>query len=246
MVSHDDMSRSFGVAADLYQAGRPEYPVEAVAWMLESAGANARVVDVGAGTGKLTRAVLAAGVASVTAVDPDPLMLVGLHSVLPDVPVLEGTAESLPLPDDSADAVVLGQAWHWVDPEAGSREIGRVLRDGGVLGLIWNIRDAGVGWVARMSEIMHNSNAEDMIASGGPRVAAPFSTLESRSWEWSRSMTRSELLAMARSRSYLITAGPQERARVEAGLEELFDEIGAIGDAAVELPYVTTAFRAVS
>ncbi|WP_402841537.1 class I SAM-dependent methyltransferase [Microbacterium sp. GXS0129] len=245
MVSHDDMSRSFGVAAELYQAGRPEYPVEAVAWMLEPAGPNPRVVDVGAGTGKLTRAVLATRPADVTAVDPDPLMLAALHGVLPDVPVLEGTAESLPLRDDSADAVVLGQAWHWVDPVAGSREIGRVLRPGGVLGLIWNIRDARSEWVARMSEIMHNSNAEEMIASGGPHVAAPFTDVESRSWAWSRAMTRNDLLAMARSRSYVITAGPEERARIEAGLEELFDEVGAVGNDAVELPYVTTAFRAV-
>ncbi|MFK4789493.1 class I SAM-dependent methyltransferase [Microbacterium sp. ZW T5_56] len=246
MVSHDDMSRSFGAAADLYQAGRPEYPVEAVAWMLAPVGTKARVIDVGAGTGKLTRAVLAVGAEGVTAVDPDPLMLARLHAELPDVPVLEGTAEHLPLTDDSADAVVLGQAWHWVDPVAGSREIGRVLRAGGVLGLIWNIRDAGVGWVARMSDIMHNSNAEEMIASVGPQVAAPFNTLESRSWEWSRAMTRGDLLAMARSRSYLITAEPEERARIEAGLEALFDEIGAVGDATVDLPYVTTAFRAVS
>jgi SAM-dependent methyltransferase len=245
MVSHDDPSRSFGAAADLYQAGRPEYPAEAVAWMLEPVGAHPRVVDVGAGTGKLTRAVLAAGAEDVTAIDPDPLMLARLRVELPDVPAHEGTAESLPLPDDSADAVVLGQAWHWVDPAAGSREIGRVLRAGGVLGLIWNIRDARVGWVARMSEIMHNSNAEEMIASGGPRVEAPFTEIESRSWGWSRAMTRSELLAMARSRSYLITAQPDDRARIEDGLTALFDEIGAIGDATVELPYVTTAFRAV-
>ena len=245
MVSHDDMSRSFGVAADLYQAGRPEYPVEAVAWMLEPAGANARVVDVGAGTGKLTRAVLATKPESVTAVDPDPLMLAKLHAVLPDVPVLEGTAENLPLDDNSADAVVLGQAWHWVDPVAGSREIGRVLRPGGVLGLIWNIRDARVDWVARMSEIMHNSNAEEMIASGGPHVAAPFTQVESRSWEWTREMTREDLLSMARSRSYVITAEPHERARIEAGLAELFDEVGAVGSVSVALPYVTTAFRAV-
>ena len=99
-----------------------------------------RVADVGAGTGKLTRAVAATG-AEVVAIDPDPAMLATLRDAVPGVPTFLGTAEALPLPDAGLDAIVLGQAWHWVEPVAGSREVGRALRSGGVLGLIWNVRD---------------------------------------------------------------------------------------------------------
>lgn len=247
MVSREEMSLSFGAAAGTYEAGRPEYPSEAVAWMLEpvrGADRTPRVVDVGAGTGKLTRVVATLG-AEVVAVEPDADMLAVLHGAVPGVPTFVGAAEALSLPDASVDAVVLGQAWHWVDPVEGSREIARVLRAGGVLGLIWNVRDDNVPWVARMTQIMHRSNGEVMLDEGGPVVAAPFDVLESRQWRWKRPMTSAMLLDMARSRSYLITAEPDERARIEAGLERLFEEIGAVGDVEIELPYVTRAFRAV-
>ena len=187
MREREDMSTSFGRAAATYEAGRPEYPAEAVEWMLEPVASRKplQVADVGAGTGKLTRAVLALG-ADVVAIDPDTAMLEQLRVGLPEVRTVEGTAERLPLPDASVDAVVLGQAWHWVDPDAGSAEVGRVLRPGGVLGLVWNIRDEREPWVARLTEIMHGSNAEQLIAGGGPWVAAPFARLERREWTWSR------------------------------------------------------------
>jgi SAM-dependent methyltransferase len=247
MADREEMSTSFGRLAGTYEAGRPEYPAEAVAWMLqpaERADARIRVADVGAGTGKLTRAVVEYG-AETVAVDPDPDMLAVLRETVHGIPTFTGTAERLPLPDASVDAVVLGQAWHWVDPVAGSIEVGRVLRPGGVLGLVWNIRDESVPWIARLTRIMHGSNAEIMLQEGGPVVGPPFGALEARSWSWSRPMTRSTLFDMARSRSYLITATPEDRARIEAGLAELFDEIGAVGDAVVAVPYCTEAFRTV-
>jgi SAM-dependent methyltransferase len=218
-----------------------------VQWMLSPVidpDTSIRVVDVGAGTGKLTRVVEALG-AQTVAIDPDPDMLARLHHELPAIPTFAGTAEEMPLPDASVDAVVLGQAWHWVDPAAASAEAGRVLRSGGVLGLIWNIRDDNVDWVAEMTGIMHSSNAEIMIAEGGPEVAEPFQGLESRTWEWVRPMTRDALFDMARSRSYLITAAADERARIERELGVLFDRLGATGDAILELPYVTQAYRSI-
>lgn len=247
MASREEMSTSFGSAAGSYESGRPNYPSEAVEWMLQPVrGAQhlPRVADVGAGTGKLTRVVAALG-AEVVAIEPDPDMLAVLHEAVPAVPTFVGTAERMPLPDASVDAVVLGQAWHWVDVEAASVEAGRVIRSGGVLGLVWNLRDESVPWVARMTKIMHGSSAELLLAQGAPPVGAPFESMDAEQWQWTRPMTRASLLDMARSRSYVITAEPAVRERIEAGLSELFDDIGAVGEAVVDLPYVTKAYRAV-
>ena len=185
MATRDEMATSFGAAAGAYDEGRPDYPAEAVAWLLEPAGPRPRVADIGAGTGKLTKVVATLG-ADVIAVDPDAAMLARLRDVLPGVQTLIGAAETLILPDESLDAAVLGQAWHWVDPVAGSAEIGRVLRPGGVLGLIWNIRDESVPWVARLTAIMKGSHAEQLLAGDGPVVASPFGPLETRTWRWQR------------------------------------------------------------
>ncbi|MDH5134144.1 MULTISPECIES: class I SAM-dependent methyltransferase [unclassified Microbacterium] len=241
----DELARSFGAAAGSYEAGRPEYPFEAVAWMLEPMADGARrVADVGAGTGKLTRALVAAADAEVVAIDPDPAMLAALREAVPGVPTFVGTAEELPLPDASVDAVVLGQAWHWVEPVAASAEIGRAVRPGGVLGLVWNLRDERVDWVRRLTDIMHGSNAEIMLAAGDPVVAEPFGSLAQERWEWSRPMTRELLHRMAASRSAVITADEAEKDRIRREMDALFDELGLHGHDTVEVPYVTRAFRA--
>lgn len=241
----DSRATSFGAEAQNYEAGRPEYPFEAVAWMLDilPVGAN-RIADVGAGTGKLTRALVAAPGAQVVAIDPDPGMLAALRAALPGVPTFVGTAESLPLPDAGVDAVVLGQAWHWVDPVAASREIGRVVRPGGALGLIWNVRDERADWVRALTEIMHPSAAEEMLAQGDPIVDAPFGALESASWEWSREISREQLHRLASSRSAVITADEDERSRIRRAMDALFDDLG-LYDGTITLPYVTRAFRAI-
>lgn len=244
MATRDEMARSFGAAAESYETGRPEYPREAVAWLLEPVGPRPRVADVGAGTGKLTRVVKSLG-AEVIAVEPDAEMLDALRSAVPGVETLIGTAERVNLPDESVDAVLLGQAWHWVEPQEGSGELGRITKPGGILGLIWNIRDESVPWVARLTAIMKGSAAEQLLAGDGPVVHAPYGGLEDREWTWTRPMTRAALHAMVFSRSYVITAADAERARIEEETAALFDEIGAVGDATIELPYVTRAYRAV-
>lgn len=241
-----ERATSFGAESGNYERGRPEYPAEAVAWMLAPLdGADAAVIDIGAGTGKLTRAVLARPGTTITAVDPDAEMLATLRGVLPDVPGLLGSAEQLPLPDAAADAAVLGQAWHWVEPIAASQEIGRVVRPGGVLGLIWNVRDERVDWVRRLSGIMKGSPAEQMIAENRVRVAAPFGGPEEQRWEWKRAMSRPELHAMARSRSYVITSPPEEKARIAREMDALFDELGLDDGTTIDMPYLTAAYRSI-
>ena len=242
----DARATSFGAQAGSYELARPDYPFEAVAWMLEHLPhGSRRIADVGAGTGKLTRVLTKAPDAEVVAIDPDAEMLAALRRSVPGVPTFSGTAEHLPLPDASLDAVVLAQAWHWVDPVAGSAEVGRVVRAGGVLGLIWNIRDERTDWVRRLTGIMHGSAAEQMLSGSGPEVAAPFGPLTSQEWEWTRPMTRAQLHDLATSRSYVITASEAERTRIRREMDELFDELGVHGDAVIELPYVTRAYRAV-
>lgn len=249
MATRDEMAMSFGAAAAAYEQGRPDYPVEAVSWLLEAVGPHPRIADIGAGTGKLTRvvaALVAERGADVIAVEPDAAMLDTLRAALPGVETLVGTAEHLNLPDASVDAAVFGQSWHWADPVAASAELGRVLRPGGTLGLIWNIRDEATPWVARLGEIMKGSHAEELLAGDGPVVAAPFGALEHRTWTWRRRMDRAGLASLVHSRSYIITASVDERARIDHEISVLFDEIGAVGDAVVDLPYVTHAFRAVN
>ena len=145
---------SFCAAAAAYAEHRPGYAEAAVQWALEPVRDRqpVRVADIGAGTGKLT-ATLAGLDAEVTAVEPDPQMLGELRRAMPAVRSVPGSAEEIPLPDASLDAVLAGQAMHWFDMDRALPEIARVLRPGGVLAGLWNVDDDRVGWVARVAEI---------------------------------------------------------------------------------------------
>ncbi|MDR6691380.1 SAM-dependent methyltransferase [Microbacterium sp. 1154] len=241
-----EKSTSFGQAASAYESGRPMYPSEAVSWLLEPVrepGRALRVADVGAGTGKLTRAVVELD-ADVVAVDPDADMLATLRQNARGVPTFVGTAENLPLPDSGLDAVVMGQAWHWVDVEPASLETARVLRSGGVLGLIWNIRDERVDWVRQLTAAMGGSNAEVLLSTTGPRVTAPYTELEHRQWSWERRITLPQLRDLVVSRSDIITASPEKRAGIEAAVDGVVASVPDLADGgSVALPYVTHAFR---
>jgi SAM-dependent methyltransferase len=148
---------SFGAIAATYAERRPGYPDAAVRWALEPVARRRplRVLDLAAGTGKLTTALIdsLAGLdAELTAVEPDPAMLAELRRTLPAVRATSGSAEEIPLPDGSVDAVVAGQAMHWFDLRRAVPEIARVLTPGGVLAGLWNADDDRVGWVARLAE----------------------------------------------------------------------------------------------
>jgi SAM-dependent methyltransferase len=140
------LSSSFGAAAAAYAEHRPDYAPAAVRWALAPAP-GPRVLDLGAGTGKLTATLIALG-AEVAAVEPDPAMRAELRRALPAVRVLPGSAEAIPLPDASVDAVLAGNAMHWFDMSVAGPEIARVLAPGGVLAGLWNVFDDRVDWVA--------------------------------------------------------------------------------------------------
>jgi len=132
-------SRSFDAVAAEYEQHRPEYPEEALRWAVGQLEleAGARVLDVGAGTGKLTRGLVALGF-EVTAVEPGAAMLHELRSAVPEAEALEGPAESIPLPDENVEAAFAGQAYHWFDRERALPELHRVIHAGGGLALLWN------------------------------------------------------------------------------------------------------------
>ena len=113
-----------------------------------------------------------------------------------------------------------------------------------MLGLIWNVRDDRTDWVRRLTEIMHGSPAEEMVAGVGPSIVAPFAEVEEKRWEWVRPMGREQLHDMALSRSHLITASDNERERILRGMDELFDSLGLVEGGTLAMPYITAAYRA--
>ncbi len=144
-------SSSFGAAAAAYAEHRPDYAQAAVGWALDAAPGT-RVLDLGAGTGKLTATLVASG-ADVVAVEPDPAMLTELRHALPSVRALAGSAEAIPLPDASVDTVLAGNAMHWFDMAVAGPEIARVLTPGGVLAGLWNVLDDRVDWIAGLARV---------------------------------------------------------------------------------------------
>jgi SAM-dependent methyltransferase len=151
---HEVAAAGFSDAAD-YEAARPSYPPDAVAWFVENLriAPGARVVDLAAGTGKLTRLLAPAG-ADLIAAEPVAGMRDTFRASVPNVPLLSCTAEQLAFRDASLDAVTVAQAFHWFDHDRAIAELARVVRPGGRVGLIWNARDRSVDWVNEVWAIM--------------------------------------------------------------------------------------------
>lgn len=235
----DHPSLSFGAQAAAYERGRPSYPPEAIDWLLPP-GAHT-VLDLGAGTGKLTTRLVERGL-DVVAVDPIPEMLEVLTGSLPDTPALLGTAEEIPLADSSVDTVLVAQAWHWFDTGRAVKEVARVLRPGGRLGLVWNARDERLGWVKELGRIIGPENAHFDEATTLPE---PFTDVEHHRVEWTSYLTPQALLDLVASRSYCITSPQEVRTRTLERVRELLATHPALAHSTgLALPYLTLCIRA--
>ncbi len=241
---------SFGPAAAVYDRVRPPYPVEALEWALRPAGpAPLRVLDIGAGTGILTRLLLSLG-HTLIAVEPDVDMMQRLGETAPAARALTGRAESIPLPDTSLDAAMAGQAYHWFDRDPAHAELARVIRPDGVFGAIWNVRDESIPWVAEYSRIVEGDRAPDGTgadASGAqkPDFGSQFGPVDVAEFRHAVGHTPATLVDLLRSRSTYLTATPQQRTALEAEVTELAATHPDLsGRDAFPLPYRTLVYRA--
>ena len=233
--------RVFGGIADVYQSTRPGYPDEAVAWLLSPD--PMRVLELGAGTGKLTSSLVAAG-HDVVATEPSGPMLARLTAGV-DAAAVRCTAEELPFRAGTFDAVVVAQAFHWFNPVTAVPEIARVLRHGGHVALVWNFRDESVPWVRRLSSIIGTEDRGETLqhssgALGASGLFGPLTTAEFRFWQ---RLDREALLGLVRSRSYIAAMTEAEREQVLRRVRDLYDELAPDREG-LRMPYRTECYRA--
>jgi ubiquinone/menaquinone biosynthesis C-methylase UbiE len=234
-----DWAHSFGGVAEAYERGRPTYPVEAVRWLLGED--QITVLELGAGTGKLTRVIASLG-HDVHATDPDPAMLQILERKVPGVRTAEASAEDIPLGDASVDAVIAAQAFHWFDLDRALPEIARVLKPGGHLCLVWNFRNEKIPWVRRLGGLIGTQDQQD-----DPAQALIFSELfgfvEDKEFSHWQVIDRKSIQDLVLSRSNVAVLDERERAAKLAEVLAFYDEYGR-GMDGMQLPYVTRCYRA--
>ena len=243
---HEAAARGFADAAEAYERGRPGYPPAAVEHLCDvlGIGPGRAVLDLAAGTGKLTQLLVPTG-AEVVAVEPVEGMRAALARALPEVTALAGTAENLPLRAASVDAVVVGSAFHWFRGDDALAEIHRVLRPRGSLGLLWNVRDESVPWLAELSALMepHRGSAPG-YCSGGWREAftrtALFSPIRRAEFGHVHRLEPEAVVARVASVSFVAALAESDRAAVLARVRALLARDPATrGREVVELPYRT-------
>lgn len=238
-------ARPFGAAAQEYDRLRPAPAPDALRWLLPTP--DPAVLDLGAGTGLMFRALAAEGVTDVVAVEPDDAMRAALVSRSPGARALAGTAEDIPLPDGSVDAVLAASAWHWFDPDRATVEIARVLRPGGVLGLLWSAADPGVEWLAELGRIGRaeaRRAAPTMLTEVAVELPedAPFTPDGSQVFRRSTWMAADDVAAMPGTYSSVLTLPAEERAEVRRRAREHVAR--RMGTDPVPVPFVTVAWRA--
>jgi SAM-dependent methyltransferase len=241
--------RTFDRSAALYERGRPGYPPAAIRFLARSfhLGHGSTIVELGSGTGKFTRALLPIG-AAVVAVDPMPGMRREFQRRVPTVPVLAGSAESIPLPDGFADAVFAAQAFHWFRGQTALREIARVLRPGGGLGLVWNQREHTTGWPREFDRIIgaHRGPGNRGRGDWRPmfrRASSPFGFPRKRTFSHSQLAPVQSFPAWALSVSGIQVLPPAQRRMVAHEVRTLLrTHPETRGRSVVRLPYRTEVF----
>ncbi|MDT7804431.1 MAG: hypothetical protein QOI78_7864 [Actinomycetota bacterium] len=236
---------SFGSRAGAYAEHRPDYSGEAIEWGLAGAdGTPRRVLDLAAGTGKVTTSLVELGL-DVTAVEPDPEMLAELSRLLPSVTALEGRAEQIPLPDASVDAVFVGQAFHWFDVEPAMTEMARVLRPGGVFVPMWNYEDDSVPWVAEFTESarMGGGRRPDTDGDGQPATHPAFAPFEGGRFRHAHRRTADSLVETLQTYSRVIVSDPAETAPLVAQVRHFLETNPATASGEFDLPLITWTFR---
>ena len=246
---HSVAQLGFSREAQTYARGRPEYPATLLPWLTDDLGVAPGnvVVDLGAGTGKFTKLLVQTG-ADVIAVEPVEAMRAQLASGLPGVQYLAGRAEAIPLATASADALVCAQAFHWFANAAALAEIHRVLRPGGRLGLVWNVRDESVDWVAAITKIITPYEGDVPRFWNGawrhPFSGQYFTDLEQSSFAYQHDGTAQEvILDRFLSVSFIAALPAQEKANVANQLRALIVSHPALRERdAISFPYRTDAY----
>lgn len=241
----DDIRRRatiFGTVATEYERARPDYPEEAVSWLARELGIQSGrdVLDLGAGTGKLTRQIAALG-PNVVAVEPDDEMRFELERAVHGVEALPGTAEAIPLPDSSVDAITCAQAFHWFAVDRALPEMWRVLREGGGVGVVWNLRDETDRLQARLTEIVGESDrgwSVGALFSDAATQSGRFIDGRQMSCAHEQLLPRAQLVARVASMSAVAALDEPERSRVYDRVQELADSVPE----PIRLAYVTWAY----
>jgi SAM-dependent methyltransferase len=247
------LGSSFGSAAAAYAEHRPDYAQAAVRWALEPAP-GPRVLDLGAGTGKLTATLVALGV-DVVAVEPDPAMLAELRRALPAVRAMPGSAEAIPLPDASVDAVLAGNALHWFDMAVAGPEMARVLAPGGVLAGLWNVLDDRVDWVAALGRVSGSAAVGPRDTLGGWRAATAdmhlpgtgllprFGSPEQAEFPHGQRRTVDSLVATLATRAGMLVMPEQDREAALGRIHAFLASRPEIGSGGFTLPMSTGVLR---
>ncbi|HEX3461311.1 MAG TPA: class I SAM-dependent methyltransferase [Acidimicrobiales bacterium] len=257
-------SGSFGEVASTYERFRPGPPEAAITWMLPDSPAT--VVDLGAGTGAMTRD-LVGRVGRIIAVEPDDRMRGILAGSLPEVTALRGTGESIPLDASSVDAVLASSSWHWMEPDRALEETARVLVPGGTLGVVWAGPDPDGPFLtqaqAMLSEMSSGPSAPapgsdrdldlgTLVMDTDNRVEtvlqipddAPFAQPEQQILTWDVALTADELIGLLGTFSWIITMPGDRRTHVIAEARRLLrDGLGIVGDVTVDVQYRSEAWR---
>lgn len=235
---------AFEGVADRYERGRPDYPTDAVRFLVAALalGPGTTVVDLAAGTGKLTRLLLPAR-ARVLAVEPVAAMRRVLAATVPDAEVLDGTAEHMPLADATADACTVGQAFHWFRGEEALAEIHRVLRPGGRLGLIWNRRDLSDPLQARLDRVIDRYRGDTPTPATGAwrhafAASSAFGAMTEEHFAMEQVLDEEGLVDRVLSVSFVAALAEPLRREVAGELRAIAREQGGV----VTLAYVTDCF----